>query len=82
MDRAKIVVPRSVSRGGYYFHTVMFLKRVLFYLNPATLFAKHDPTPDGAPGNVNLRFMHGINRISILMFLACLLVMVLRACFR
>ena len=53
----------------------MFLKRVLFYLNPATLFGKRDP-------NVNLRFMHGINRISILMFLACVLVMVLRACFR
>ena len=53
----------------------MFLKRLLYYLNPATLFGKGDP-------NVNLRFMHGINRISILLFLGCLLVMVLRACTR
>ena len=53
----------------------MFLKRILYYLNPATLFGKSD-------GNVNLRFMHGINRISILMFVGCLLVLGLRACLR
>ncbi len=53
----------------------MFLKRVLYYLNPLTLFGKSDP-------NINVRFMHGINRISILLFLACILVMVLRACTR
>ena len=53
----------------------MFLKRLLYYLNPATLFGKGST-------NVNLRFMHGINRISILLFLACLLVMVVRACMR
>jgi hypothetical protein len=51
----------------------MFLKRILYYLNPATL--------SGKSGNdVNLRFMHGINRISIYMFLACLLVLAIRAC--
>jgi len=53
----------------------MFLKRILYYLNPATLFSKRDD-------NVNLRFMHGINRISIFMFLACVVVMVVRACMR
>ncbi len=53
----------------------MFLKRILYYLNPATLFKPSDP-------NLNLRFMHGINRISILMFLACIVVMVVRACLR
>lgn len=53
----------------------MFLKRLLYYLNPATLFGKSDP-------NVNVRFMHGINRISVLVFLACIGVMVLRACMR
>lgn len=53
----------------------MFLKRILYYLNPATLFSKSD-------NNVNLRFMHGINRISIFMFLACLVVLGLRACLR
>lgn len=53
----------------------MFLKRILYYLNPSTLF--------GRSGNdVNLRFMHGINRISIFMFLACLLVLLLRTCQR
>lgn len=51
----------------------MFLKRLLYYLNPATLFGKGDP-------NVNVRMMHGINRISILLFLACIIVMVMRGC--
>ena len=50
----------------------MFLKRILYYLNPATLFGK-------ASENVNLRFMHGINRISILLFLVCLVIMLVRA---
>ncbi len=53
----------------------MFLKRLLYYLNPTTLFGKSDP-------NVNVRMMHGINRISILLFLACLTVMIVRACTR
>lgn len=51
----------------------MFLKRILYYLNPITLFSKSD-------NNVNLRFMHGINRISIFMFLGCLIALTLRAC--
>ncbi|MBP8823938.1 MAG: hypothetical protein KBH07_09855 [Flavobacteriales bacterium] len=53
----------------------MFLQRILYYLNPATLFgrSRHD---------VNLRFMHGINRISIFLFLICLVVLALRACLR
>jgi hypothetical protein len=50
----------------------MFLKRILYYLNPATLFGKGDP-------NSSLRFMHGINRISIFLFLFCVVVMVIRA---
>lgn len=53
----------------------MFFKRILYYLNPATLFGKPD-------ANLNLRFMHGINRVSILLFLVCVVVMVLRACYR
>ena len=53
----------------------MFLKRILYYLNPATLFGRSE-------NNVNLRFMHGINRISILMLLACLVVLGLRAFLR
>lgn len=61
-----------MDRPDAYLHT-MFLKRILYYLNPATLFSKRDD-------NVNLRFMHGINRISIFMFLACMVVLALRAC--
>ncbi len=53
----------------------MFLKRVLYYLDPRTLFQKPDP-------NLSLRFMHGINRISVFVFLICLIVMVVRACNR
>jgi hypothetical protein len=49
----------------------MFLKRILVYLNPATLFKK-------GSGNFNLRMMHGINRISIFMFLFCLAVLLIR----
>ena len=53
----------------------MLLKRILYYLNPATMFGKGHP-------NVNLRFMHGINRISILLFLIGVGVMVVRAWLR
>ncbi len=49
------------------------LKRLLYYLDPRTLFGHSNP-------NINLRFMHGINRISILLFLVCIVVMVARAC--
>ncbi|HQW06657.1 MAG: hypothetical protein IPH05_03725 [Flavobacteriales bacterium] len=53
----------------------MFLQRLLYYLDPRTLFRKSDP-------NLNLRFMHGINRITVFVFLFCLVVMVVRACNR
>ncbi|HRH39721.1 MAG TPA: hypothetical protein PK760_15330 [Flavobacteriales bacterium] len=53
----------------------MFLKRLLYYLNPATLFGR-------SKADFNLKFMHGINRITILVFLFCLVVMVVRACTR
>lgn len=49
----------------------MFLKKFLNYLNPATFFKK-------GKDNVNLRMMHGINRISIFMFLICVIVLVTR----
>lgn len=50
----------------------MFLKRILYYLNPATLFQKTD-------GDKRMRFMNGANRISIFVFLICLVVMLVRA---
>lgn len=49
----------------------MFFKRLLHYLNPAALFKKEK-------GNLNLRMMHGINRISIFMFLICIIVLIVR----
>jgi len=49
----------------------MFLKKILHYLNPANFFKKEQ-------GNLNLRMMHGINKISILMFLICIVVLLVR----
>ncbi len=51
----------------------MFLKRILYYLDPRSLFGR-------SKADMNLRFMHGINRISIVVFLVCIAVMVVRAC--
>jgi len=41
-------------------------------------FRKKDPS---RPNNFNIRMMHGINKISMLMFLFCLLVILYRAIF-
>lgn len=49
----------------------MFFKKLLHYLNPLTLFRKSD-------ANMNTRFMHGINRISILMFLIAFTIVLIR----
>lgn len=49
----------------------MFLKRILHYINPANLFRKSD-------SNINLRMMHGINKISLWMFIVCLVIMLIR----
>ena len=43
------------------------------------VFKKPDPND---PTSFNLKMMHGINRISIVMFLFCVIVMVFRACTR
>jgi len=53
----------------------MFFQRIAKYLNPLTLFQKGDK-------NFNLRVMHGINRISIFMFLFCAVVLIYRYFFR
>ena len=39
------------------------------------VFGKQDPSQKG---NINLRMMHGINKISILVFLAAIIVMIIR----
>jgi len=52
------------------------LKEV-FQLGPVAgyFFRKKDPN---RPNNINIRMMHGINKISILMFLAALVVIIVR----
>ena len=50
----------------------MFLKKVLYYLNPMNLFHQ-DKNVD-----TSLRLMHGVNKISFLLFLICLVVMTVR----
>jgi len=56
----------------YYLITITMLQKILYYLNPKNLFKREE----GA--DFNLRMMHGINKISILMFLACLVYMTFR----
>jgi len=48
------------------------LRRLLYYINPLNLFHR-------APGEgINLRVMHGINKISFLLFLICLIVLIVK----
>lgn len=49
----------------------MFLQKILYYLNPRNYFKKEK-------GDLNIRAMHTINKISILMFVVCLVVLVVR----
>ena len=50
----------------------MFFKKFLYYLNPINLFKRN------AEAGINLRMMHGINKISFFAFLVCLAVMMYR----
>jgi hypothetical protein len=49
----------------------MLLKKILYYINPLNLLKREK-------ADVNLRFMHGINKISFLMFLICVVIMIIR----
>jgi hypothetical protein len=49
----------------------MFFQKILYYINPLNLFKKDK-------GDLNLRFMHGINKISIMMFMICVIVLVVK----
>ncbi|MEM7162309.1 MAG: DUF6728 family protein [Bacteroidota bacterium] len=54
-----------------------FFKRIIYYLNPATFFSKKN-SDDPQKENVNLKMMHGVNRLSIFMFLFCMIVLIYR----
>jgi len=49
----------------------MVIRKILYYLDPRNLFKKEK-------ADLNLRFMHGINKISILMFVICVVVMIVK----
>lgn len=49
----------------------MFLQKILYYINPLNLFKKDK-------GDLNLRFMNGINKISIMMFMVCVIILVVK----
>ena len=51
-----------------------FVRKFLSYLNPSGFVKKTDDEKK----NVNLRFMHGINRISIWIMLGAIIVMIIR----
>jgi hypothetical protein len=51
-----------------------FLNKLLGYLNPSGFVRRSDTEKK----NVNLRFMHGINRISIWMMLIAVIIMIFR----
>lgn len=49
------------------------LKKILYYLNPMTMFSAREKEK-----STNMRFMHGINRISVYMFILALLILFFR----
>jgi len=57
----------------------MFLKRLLYYLDVRTMFQKSQHSEDEDTGKrVNMGLMHGINRISLFLFLICLIIMLFK----
>lgn len=52
----------------------MILKKFLSYL----MFWKKQPNPGGEPQSSYLKMMHGINKISIIMFIFCICVIIYR----
>jgi hypothetical protein len=50
----------------------MIWKKLLYYLDIRTFFTGKKEK------NTNLKMMHGINRISIIMFIVCLVIMIIK----
>lgn len=53
----------------------MIFKKIARYLNPLTMFEKSEEK------NFNLKMMHGINRVSIFLFLICIIIMLIKFVF-
>lgn len=51
----------------------MFWKRLLYYLDITTLFKRRS-----GDKNINLSLMHGMNRLSIVVFIICLVMLLLK----
>ena len=51
---------------------MVILRKILHYANPLNLFKKSEGE------GVNLRVMHGINKISMTLFLLCLIYLAIR----
>ncbi|MCB0484011.1 MAG: hypothetical protein KDC37_05560 [Flavobacteriales bacterium] len=52
----------------------MIIRRLLYYLNPLTLLRKRE---SDAP-NINLSMMHAMNRISVFVFIICMLLLLMK----
>lgn len=53
-----------------------FLRKILHYANPLNLFKKSEGE------GVNLRVMHGINKVSMTVFMLCLVYLLVRTLMR
>lgn len=57
--------------GHSFKQKIMWWRQILTYL----YIRKRDPND---PSNINIKMMHGMNRISIFMFLIAIIVMIIR----
>ena len=52
--------------------TMEILRKILHYANPVNLFRKNEGE------GINLRVMHGINKVSMTLFLLCVIYLLIR----
>jgi hypothetical protein len=63
---------KQIHRSKRFIGMNPFLKKIKHYINPLNLLRKEE-------GDSYLKTMHSINKISMLMFLICVVVLVVRA---
>lgn len=76
MDRSGIFLDKYFwkKKINLNLNFMQFWRKLLYYVNFTTLFKKNDK----GKNNMNLKIMHGINRLSLLLFIVCLIVIILR----